>query len=55
MACHGVGPGCTVMGADNVCGGMWKAWAEPPLWVSLPWCDGGIPLDGKEEVVAVRQ
>ena len=27
MACHGVGPGCTVMGADDVCGGMWMAWA----------------------------
>ena len=22
--------------------------------VSLRWCDGGIPLDGEEEVVAVR-
>ena len=22
--------------------------------VSLSWCDGGIPLDGEEEVVAVR-
>ena len=27
MACHGVGPGCTVMGADDVCGCMWTAWA----------------------------
>ena len=23
--------------------------------VSLRWCDGGIPFDGEEEVVAVRQ
>ena len=22
--------------------------------VSLRWCDGGIPFDGEEEVVAVR-
>ena len=28
MARHGVGPGCTVMGADDVFGGMWTAWAE---------------------------
>ena len=27
MAYHGVGPGCTVTGADEVCGGMWTAWA----------------------------
>ena len=27
MTCHGVGPGCTVMGADDVCPGMWMAWA----------------------------
>ena len=27
MACHGVGPGCTVMGADDVSGGWWRAWA----------------------------
>ena len=27
MACDGVGPGCTVMDADDVCGGMWMAWA----------------------------
>ena len=27
MACHGVGPGCTVIGADDACGGMWTAWA----------------------------
>ena len=27
MACHGVGPGRTVMGADDVCRGMWMAWA----------------------------
>ena len=27
MAYHGLGPGCTVMGADNLCGGMWTAWA----------------------------
>ena len=26
MSCHGVGPGCTVMGADDACGGMWTAW-----------------------------
>ena len=23
------------------------------LWVSLRWCDGGIPLDAEEEVLAV--
>ena len=27
MACHGVGPGCTVMGADDACGCMRAAWA----------------------------
>ena len=27
MACHGVGPGCTVIGADDACGYMWTAWA----------------------------
>ena len=27
MACHGVGPGCTAIGADDACGGMWTAWA----------------------------
>ena len=27
MACHGVGPGCTVIGADDACGDMWTAWA----------------------------
>ena len=26
MACHGMGAGCTVIGADNACGGMWTAW-----------------------------
>ena len=26
MACHGVGPGCTAIGADDACGGMWTAW-----------------------------
>ena len=27
MACHRVGPGRTVMGGDDPCGGMWTAWA----------------------------
>ena len=27
MACHGVGPGSTAIGADDACGGMWTAWA----------------------------
>ena len=27
MACHEVGPGCTTMSADGVCGGMWTVWA----------------------------
>ena len=27
MVCQGVGPGCTVIGADDACGGMWTAWA----------------------------
>ena len=27
MACHGVGRGCTVICADDACGGMWMAWA----------------------------
>ena len=27
MACHGVEPGCTIMVADDVCEGMWTAWA----------------------------
>ena len=27
LACHGVGLGCTVMGADDGCGGIWTAWA----------------------------
>ena len=26
-ACHGPGPGCTVIGSDDVCGGMWTTWA----------------------------
>ena len=26
MACHGVGSGCTVIGADSDCAGMWTAW-----------------------------
>ena len=26
-ACHGVGPGCTAIGAGDACGGMWMAWA----------------------------
>ena len=25
MACHGLGPGCTFMGADDVFGGIWTA------------------------------
>ena len=45
MACHGVEPGCTVMGADSVCGGMWTVWAgaavmESPsvdVEVASPW------------------
>ena len=28
MACHGVGPGCTAIGANDACGGMWTAWAR---------------------------
>ena len=31
MACHGVGPGCTVIGADYASGGMWTAWAGAAL------------------------
>ena len=27
MACHGLAPGCTAIGADDACGGMWTAWA----------------------------
>ena len=27
MACNGAGPGCTAIGADDACGGMWTAWA----------------------------
>ena len=27
MACHGVGPGCTVFGANDDCGTMWTVWA----------------------------
>ena len=34
MACHGVGPRCTVAGADDVCGGMWTAWAGAAVMVS---------------------
>ena len=26
MACHGLGPGCTVRGAKDVCGVMSTAW-----------------------------
>ena len=45
MACHGVGPGCTVIGADDACGGMWTAWLgaavmESPsvgVMVASPW------------------
>ena len=41
MACHGVGPGCTVIGADDACGGMWTAWVgaaamgSPPVGVMV--------------------
>ena len=28
MACHELGPGCTVIGADDTCGGMWTALAR---------------------------
>ena len=31
MACHGVGPGCTAIGADDACGGMWTAW----VWAAV--------------------
>ena len=56
MVCHGVGPGCTVSGAvdclwgyvDGVGGGRRSG-------VFLRWCDGGIPLNGEEEVVVVRR
>ena len=55
MACHGVGPGCTVGCTvvlwgyvDGMCGGCCYG-------VSLRWCDGGISLDGEEEVVAVHR
>ena len=27
IACHWVGPGCTAIGVDDACGGMWTAWA----------------------------
>ena len=45
MACHGVGPGCTVIGANDACGGMWTAWAGAAVTgspsvgviVALPW------------------
>ena len=45
MACHGVGPGCTVIGADDACGGMWTAWVGAALMgspsvgvmVASPW------------------
>ena len=36
MACHGVGPGCTVTGADAVCGGMWMASAGAAVMGSPP-------------------
>ena len=26
MACHGMGPGCTVIGADDACGRRWTSW-----------------------------
>ena len=34
MACHGVGPGCTVIGAGDACGGMWTAWVGVAVMVS---------------------
>ena len=45
IACHGVGPGCTVMGADGSRQGMWTAWGwaavvgSPPrrVMVASPW------------------
>ena len=48
MACHGVGPGCTAIGADNVCGGMWTAWVGAAVMgspsagviVASPWTLG---------------
>ena len=44
MACQGVGPGCTVMDADDPCGGMWTGCAgvavleSPPSGVMVPSC-----------------
>ena len=35
MACHGVGPACTAIGADDACGGMWTAWVEAAVMGSL--------------------
>ena len=35
VACHGVGPGCTVMGGDDVCGGMFTAWVAAAVMGSL--------------------
>ena len=48
MACHGVGPGCTVIGADDACGGMRTAWAGAAVTgspsvgviVASPWTVG---------------
>ena len=45
VACHGVGPGCNAIGADDACGGMWTSWAgaavtgSPSVGVILasPW------------------
>ena len=45
MACHGVGPGYTVIGADDACGGMWMAWvgaavmgsSSVGVMVASPW------------------
>ena len=45
LACNGMEPGCTVMGADDSCWGMWTAlvavgvMGSPPLGVMLasPW------------------
>ena len=34
MDCHGLGPGCTVIGSDDVCGGILTAWAGAAFMAS---------------------
>ena len=53
MACLGWGPATLSWVLTMFVGVCGTRRRSRRYGVSLPWCDGGIPLDGEEEVVAV--